>query len=155
MKHIEIYSDGSSLGNPGPGGYGVILRYPEKDYEKEFSEGFNLTTNNRMELRGVITGLSKLKEPCDVLIITDSQYVIKGFTEWLPGWIKKGWKTSSKSPVENRDLWQELLTQANRHEITWHWIKGHNGHAYNERCDELARKAASSTPTKKDPGYNH
>ena len=153
MKEIELYSDGSCLGNPGPGGYGIVLRYPSGNYEKEFSEGFRITTNNRMELLGVITGLSQLKESCHVIITTDSQYVIKGVTAWIPGWIRNNWQTSAKKPVVNQDLWQLLAKELSRHEVTWNWIKGHNGHEYNERCDKLARTAARDFPAGIDVGY--
>ena len=153
MKEIELYSDGSCLGNPGPGGYGIVLRYPSGNYEKEFSEGFRITTNNRMELLGVITGLSQLKESCHVTITTDSQYVIKGVTAWIPGWIRNNWHTSAKKPVVNQDLWQLLVKELSRHDVTWNWIKGHNGHEYNERCDKLARTAAMDFPEGIDVGY--
>ena len=153
MKEIELYSDGSCLGNPGPGGYGVILRYPALDYEKDFSEGFRITTNNRMELLGVITGLSSLREACRVTVTTDSQYVIRGVTEWLPGWIRNNWKTSARKPVVNQDLWKLLAGEISRHQVTWNWIKGHDGHEYNERCDNLARTAAKNSPDSIDIGY--
>ncbi|WP_036800987.1 MULTISPECIES: ribonuclease HI [Photobacterium] len=149
-KQVEIFTDGSCLGNPGPGGYGTVLRY--KQHEKELSDGFFMTTNNRMELLAAIVGLSSLKEPCQVDLTTDSQYVRQGITQWIHNWKKRGWKTADKKPVKNADLWQRLDDEAQRHHITWHWVKGHAGHPENERCDELARTAAES-PSKDDTGY--
>jgi len=134
-KKITLYSDGSSLGNPGPGGYGGILEY--QGTRKEFSGGEPHTTNNRMELRGVIEGLKLLKEPCDVTVISDSSYVVKAINEWLPAWIKRDFKK-----VKNPDLWREYLETAAPHTIRGQWVRGHNGHAENERCDELARNEA-------------
>lgn len=144
---VELYSDGSARGNPdGPGGFGTILRYIDPKgvkHEKELSGGFDKTTNNRMELLGVISGLECLNRPCDVVVISDSQYVLKPFTDhWLDNWIKKGWKTSGNKPVKNVELWKRLLEATKPHNITWHWVKGHNGHPENERCDELATTAA-------------
>lgn len=136
---VEIFSDGACSGNPGPGGYGTILRYG--DNQKELSGGETLTTNNRMELLGAIRGLEALTRPCEVVITTDSQYLVKGMTEWLAGWVKKGWRNSKKEEVLNRDLWERLLELSQKHSIRWVWVRGHNGHAENERCDELARKA--------------
>ncbi len=138
MKEIEIYTDGACSGNPGPGGWGVILRY--KGVEKELNGGERLTTNNRMELTAVIEALKSLKGPCFVHLYTDSKYVMKGFTEWLPGWIERNWKTASKQPVLNVDLWQELSALAAMHTIDWNWVKGHAGHPENERVDKLARE---------------
>ncbi len=135
---VEIYADGACSGNPGVGGFGVILRHGEK--EKELSDCDEMTTNNRMELLGVITGIEALKKPCRVRITTDSTYVVKGMSEWIDAWIKKGWKTAQKKEVLNRDLWERLLKASGPHEIDWVWIKGHNGHPENERCDELARE---------------
>lgn len=149
-KQVEIFTDGSCLGNPGPGGYGTVLRY--KQHEKELSDGFFMTTNNRMELLAAIVGLSSLKEPCQVDLTTDSQYVRQGITQWIHNWKKRGWKTADKKPVKNADLWKRLDDEAQRHHITWHWVKGHAGHPENERCDELARTAAES-PSKDDTGY--
>lgn len=151
MKQITLFSDGSSLGNPGPGGYGVILRY--KEHEKELSDGYALTTNNRMELLGVITGLQALKEACEVNIITDSQYVINGMTKWIYGWKKKNWTNSANKPVLNKDLWQTLDSLVIKHKVTWTWVKGHDGHEENERCDVLAKNAASQPNLKEDKGY--
>jgi ribonuclease HI len=136
---VELFADGACSGNPGPGGYGVILRYGEKSMELS---GFAPhTTNNRMELTGVIEGLRRLKRPCQVRVVTDSNYVVKGMTEWITGWIRKKWMNSQKKPVQNRDLWEQLLDLSNSHKIDWIWIAGHSGHKENERCDELARTA--------------
>ena len=136
---VEIFCDGACSGNPGPGGYGAILRYG--GHEKELSGAEGDTTNNRMELTGAITALESLKRPCRVVVTTDSQYLVKGMREWLDGWVKKGWKNSKKEPVLNRDLWERLLGLAKIHQIEWVWVRGHDGHLENERCDELARKA--------------
>jgi ribonuclease HI len=138
-KHVEIFCDGACSGNPGPGGYGAILRY--NSTEKEISGGAKDTTNNRMEMTAVIEALRLLKQPCQVSITTDSQYVVKGMTEWIEGWKRKGWKNSKKEPVLNRDLWEELLEQSQRHTVRWIWVRGHAGHPENERCDVLAREA--------------
>ena len=135
MKKITLFSDGSALGNPGPGGYGTILRY--KESEKELSGHEAHTTNNRMELRGVIEGLKALKEPCDVDIVSDSSYVVKGINEWLANWIKRDFKK-----VKNPDLWREYIEVAKPHKIHAIWVRGHDGHVENERCDKLARDAA-------------
>ncbi len=134
---VEIWTDGACSGNPGPGGWGAVLRYGEA--EKELSGGENETTNNRMELLAAINALEALTRPCVVDLTTDSQYVRKGMTEWLRGWKAKGWKTASKQPVKNKDLWQRLDELTQKHEVAWHWVKGHAGHPENERCDELAR----------------
>lgn len=142
MKKINLYSDGSSLGNPGPGGWGTILEYNGK--EKELSGQNPMTTNNQMELVGVIEGLKALKEPCEVHIVSDSTYVVKAINEWLTGWVKNGWKTAAKKPVKNSELWQEYLDVSQRHQITATWVKGHAGHIHNERCDILARTQAES-----------
>ena len=146
---VSIYSDGSARGNPdGPGGYGVVIIYIDPKggrHVKEISEGFEKTTNNRMELMGVIAGLEALNRPCEVDLYSDSQYVIKAFTDhWIDNWIKKNWKKSDGKPVLNIDLWQRLLTAAKPHKIGWHWVKGHAGHSENERCDELATNAADN-----------
>lgn len=136
-KNIELYSDGACSGNPGPGGWGALLRF--KGNERELSGGEKQTTNNRMELMGVISGLESLKEVCRVNVFTDSQYIANAFLkDWLTSWKKNGWKTAAKKPVKNRDLWERLLVQADRHELSWNWIKGHAGHPENERCDTLA-----------------
>ncbi len=150
MKHVEIFTDGSCLGNPGPGGYGALLRYGS--HEKELSGGFFLTTNNRMELLAAIEALKALQQPCRVELTTDSQYVKQGIQQWLAGWKRKGWKTSNKTPVKNIDLWQALDQEVQRHDVNWHWVKGHAGHAENERVDDLARAAAES-PSQEDVGY--
>ena len=150
LKQVEIFTDGSCLGNPGPGGYGAILRY--RGREKTFSEGYNLTTNNRMELMAAIVALEALKEQCEVILSTDSQYVRQGITQWIHNWKKRGWKTADKKPVKNVDLWKRLDAALGPHQITWEWVKGHAGHPENERCDELARAAAMS-PTQDDIGY--
>ena len=140
MKKVFLFSDGACSGNPGPGGYGVILRY--KDTEKEFSGGEPETTNNRMELMGVITGLSALKEPCEVLVTTDSKYVVDSITKgWVYSWQKKGWIKSDKKPALNVDLWKKLLPLLEIHKVTFNWVKGHAGHPENERCDTLAVEA--------------
>ncbi|AMV71085.1 ribonuclease HI [Desulfuromonas carbonis] len=141
-KLVEIFSDGACSGNPGPGGWGTILRYDGK--VKELSGYAPETTNNRMELTGAIAGLSALKRPCRVKLTTDSEYVKKGITEWIDGWVRRGWKNSQKKDVANRDLWEELLEQSRRHQVEWHWVRGHAGHAENERCDELARAAIAA-----------
>jgi len=135
MKQVTIFCDGSSLGNPGPGGYGVILRYGNR--EKELTGGDSMTTNNRMELMAVIEGLKALKEPCDVTIYSDSSYVVNGINEWLDGWVKRNFKK-----VKNPELWQSYIEVAKPHKIKAIWVKGHNGHPENERCDELAHTTA-------------
>lgn len=150
-KDVTIFTDGSCLGNPGPGGYGAILIY--KGRRKELAEGYALTTNNRMELLAAIVALESLKEPCDVELTTDSQYVRQGITSWLSGWKAKNWKTSNKKPVKNKDLWQRLDAASQAHDVNWKWVKGHSGHPENERCDELARNAAESDKHLVDEGY--
>ncbi|PNU21743.1 ribonuclease HI [Geothermobacter hydrogeniphilus] len=136
---VEIFSDGACSGNPGPGGWGTLLRYG--DHVRELSGYEPETTNNRMELCGAIAGLKALKRPSRVRLTTDSQYVKKGMTEWLAGWIRKGWKNSQKKPVANRDLWEQLVELEKIHQVEWCWVRGHAGHPENERCDELARQA--------------
>ena len=136
MKKIRLYSDGSSLGNPGAGGWGTILKY--KESVKELSGGNPHTTNNIMELTGVVEGLKALKEPCEVEVISDSKYVVQGINEWLSNWEKNNWKKADKKPALNVDLWKALLPLLEKHKVTFNWVKGHNGHPYNERCDELA-----------------
>lgn len=152
VKEVFVYSDGSCKGNPGPGGYGVILRY--RNHEKELKAGFRLTTNNRMEILAVITALRSLKEPCRVQVCTDSQYVKNGITAWIAAWKRKGWKTSANKPVKNQDLWQMLDQECQRHQVSWKWVKGHAGHAENERCDELARSAAEGEDLADDAGFS-
>jgi ribonuclease HI len=136
---IDIFTDGACSGNPGPGGWAAILRTGA--HEKELSGGETLTTNNRMELTAVIRGLEALKRASTVVIHTDSRYVMDGVTQWLARWKRNGWKTSEKKPVKNEDLWRELDTQCARHQIRWRWVRGHSGHAENERADALARAA--------------
>jgi len=136
---VEIFSDGACSGNPGPGGWGTLLRYG--DHVRELSGYEPETTNNRMELCGAIAGLKALKRPSRVRLTTDSQYVKKGMTEWLAGWIRRGWKNSQKKPVANRDLWEQLVELEKIHQVEWCWVRGHTGHPENERCDELAREA--------------
>ena len=139
MKHVDIFTDGACSGNPGPGGWGAILRYGK--IEKELSGGEADTTNNRMELTAAIEALNALTQPCRVDLYTDSSYVKDGIGRWIEGWKRNGWKTSAKKPVKNADLWQALEEARNRHDVTWHWVKGHAGHPENERADELARHA--------------
>jgi len=138
IPDVYIFSDGACSGNPGVGGYGVILRSRTK--ETELSGCEEMTTNNRMELMAVITGLEALKRPCSVLITTDSKYVMQGITEWMENWLRNNWRNSQKKEVMNRDLWERLLKALAPHEVKWQWIKGHSGHAENERCDLLARQ---------------
>ncbi|MGL4380304.1 MAG: ribonuclease HI [Vibrio sp.] len=149
-KQVEIFTDGSCLGNPGPGGYGVVMRY--KQIEKTLAGGYRLTTNNRMEMLAAIMALQALKQPCQVILTTDSQYVRQGITQWIHNWKLRGWKTSDKKPVKNADLWQALDRETARHQVEWRWVKGHAGHRENEMCDELARQAAEN-PTDDDTGY--
>lgn len=137
MKTIEVHTDGSCLGNPGPGGWAALLRY--KAHERELSGGELNTTNNRMELMAAIQGLQALKKaPAQVLLTTDSQYVMKGIREWLPNWKKRDWKTASRQPVKNADLWRQLDELVSQHHVDWRWVKGHSGHPENEMADELA-----------------
>ena len=140
MNRIEMYTDGACKGNPGPGGWGVLLRHGTT--EKELFGGEPLTTNNRMELTAVIEGLQALKRPCEVDLYLDSQYVRQGITEWIAGWKAKGWRTAAKQPVKNVDLWQKLdaLVSGGPHRIHWHWVRGHAGHEGNERADALANR---------------
>jgi ribonuclease HI len=139
MKPVEIFTDGACSGNPGPGGWGALLRFG--DVEKELAGGENPTTNNRMELMGAIAALEALNRPSTVVLYTDSIYVKDGFTRWMPGWKRSGWRTADKKPVKNIDLWQRLDLAATPHQIAWHWVKGHSGHPENERVDQLARDA--------------
>ncbi|MBL4910093.1 MAG: ribonuclease HI [Alteromonadaceae bacterium] len=151
QKHVEIFTDGSCLGNPGPGGYGAVLKY--KDNIKELSQGYQLTTNNRMEMLATIVALQSLKEPCTVTLTTDSQYVRQGITQWITKWQKNNWKTASRQDVKNVDLWKKLHQENQRHKVQWNWVKGHSGHVENERCDDLARQAAESNDLLADTGY--
>jgi ribonuclease HI len=139
MDKVQVFTDGACRGNPGPGGWGVVLRAGA--HERELYGGEAQTTNNRMELTAAIAALEALKRPCEVTLTTDSQYVRKGITEWLAGWKQRGWKTADKKPVKNQDLWERLEAATHRHKIHWKWIKGHSGHAENERADALANRA--------------
>ncbi|CAA7618027.1 ribonuclease HI [Magnetospirillum sp. SS-4] len=134
---VQIFTDGACSGNPGPGGWGAILRF--KGVEKELKGGEPQTTNNRMEMMAVLVALNSLTRPCAVDLYTDSQYVMKGVTEWLRGWKARGWKTADRKPVKNEDLWRALDEAVSRHRVSWHWVKGHAGHVENERADQLAR----------------
>lgn len=136
---VEIFTDGACRGNPGPGGYGAILRY--NGQEKTLSGYEYTTTNNRMELLAAIEALKALQRPCSVILTTDSKYVMDGITKWLPNWQLRGWKTAANQPVKNADLWQALLDATKPHMIEWQWVKGHSGHVENERCDQLANEA--------------
>lgn len=145
---VKIYSDGSSRGNPGPGGYGSILKYVDPNgqlHVKELTEGFKETTNNKMELLGVIVAFECLKKPCDVEVYSDSKYVIDAFRQkWIDSWVEANFRRGKKNEVKNIELWERLLKAIEPHNVTWNWIKGHNGHPENERCDELATKSADS-----------
>jgi len=140
VNHVEIFTDGACKGNPGPGGWGAILRMGE--HEKELSGGEAATTNNRMELMGAIAALQALRRPCRVTLHTDSKYVIDGITSWVFGWQRNGWKNAAKKPVANADLWQDLIAAVRPHQVAWVWVKGHDGHPENERADRLASDAA-------------
>ena len=140
MKQVDVFTDGACKGNPGPGGWGALLRMGK--HEKEMSGGEPQTTNNRMEMTGVIKALGALVEPCQVTIYTDSRYVIDGMAKWIDGWKKRGWINASKQPVKNADLWHDLIEAVGRHSVTWQWVKGHAGHPENERVDQLASDAA-------------
>lgn len=135
---VYAFTDGACRGNPGPGGWGVVLRC--RDRERELSGGELATTNNRMELMAAIQALESLTRPCRVTICTDSQYLLKGITEWLPNWVRRGWKTASKSPVKNADLWRRLVAAQTSHRVAWEWVRGHSGHPENERADALANQ---------------
>ena len=152
LKQINVFTDGACLGNPGPGGYGVILAY--NGSEKELSAGFRLTTNNRMELLATSIGLEALKEPCDVDLYSDSRYVVDGVEKgWVRSWKANGWRKRDKQPALNSDLWQRLLDQLDRHKVRFHWVKGHAGHPENERCDRLAFAAAQQPGLPADDVY--
>ena len=140
LKQVEINTDGACLGNPGPGGWGALLRYGQT--ERELAGGESDTTNNRMELMAAIAALEALSTPCEVTLHTDSQYVQKGVGEWMPNWIRRGWKTAAGQPVKNQDLWERLDRAAKNHKVHWRWVRGHSGHVDNERVDKLARNAA-------------
>lgn len=158
MLHVDIFTDGSSRGNPGPGGYGSLLRFVDRSgqvHEKELSQGFRLTTNNRMELLGVIVALEALKQSCDVTLYSDSQYVVNAFNQhWIEGWIARGWKNSKKEPVKNTDLWKRLLQAKMPHDVEFVWVRGHAGHPENERCDALATQAADGESLVDDSGFS-
>ena len=154
---VKIYTDGAARGNPdGPGGYGTVLEYVDTKgqlHKKELSQGYVKTTNNRMELMAVIAGLEALNRFCEVEVYSDSQYVVNAFNQhWVDGWIKKGWKRGKNGPVKNVDLWKRLLEAKQKHSVTFHWVKGHDGHPQNERCDELATTAADGTNLIVDEG---
>lgn len=143
MTDVELYTDGACRGNPGPGGWGVLLRAGSR--EREICGGALSTTNNRMELTAAIEGLEALTRPCKVAVYTDSEYLRKGIGEWLPRWKATGWRTAARKPVKNEDLWRRLEEAATRHEVEWHWVKGHSGHAENERADALANRGLDDT----------
>ena len=155
--NVIVYTDGAARGNPGRGGYGAVLSYTApsgKQHTLELSRGYERTTNNRMELLGVIVALEALKRPCTVEVHSDSQYVCNAFNQhWVEGWIRRGWKTSQKKPVKNVDLWKRLLAAKEPHRVTFHWVKGHAGHPLNERCDELATTAADGDALVPDTGF--
>jgi ribonuclease HI len=152
LKHVNLYTDGACLGNPGPGGYGVILNY--NGNEKELWAGFRLTTNNRMELLATIVGLDALKEPCEVDLYSDSQYVVNGVEKgWARSWKANGWRKRDRQPALNADLWQRLLDAIDRHQVRFHWVRGHAGHPENERCDRLAFNAAQLPDLQVDDVY--
>jgi ribonuclease HI len=151
MKKVDIYTDGSCLGNPGPGGWGALLEFNQKN--KEISGGFAHTTNNRMELLAPIEALKQLSETCEVNLYTDSQYVKNGINQWIHNWKKNGWRTSNKKAVKNADLWQQLDSACQQQNVTWHWVKAHNGHPQNERVDDLARGAAEKDNQPVDQGF--
>jgi ribonuclease HI len=142
MKRVEVFTDGACKGNPGPGGWGVLLRMGP--HEKELSGGEPMTTNNRMEMTAVLKAMSALIEPCEVIVHTDSRYVIDGMTKWIAGWKKRGWVNASRQPVKNADLWHDLIAATARHKVSWQWVKGHDGHVENERVDRLASAAADA-----------
>ena len=159
MMKVTIYTDGAARGNPdGPGGYGTVIEYVDpkgKLHVKELSQGYEKTTNNRMELMAVIAGLEALNRPCQVDLFSDSKYVVDAFNQkWIDGWIKKNWNRGKSGPVKNIDLWKRLLKAKEIHQVTFHWVKGHGGHPQNERCDELATTAADSGNWLKDLGID-
>ena len=153
---VNIYTDGACSGNPGPGGYGAVLIHVDANgvkHEKEFSAGYKHVTNNQMELMAVIVAVEALKKPCDIILTSDSKYVVEAFTKkWIDGWIKKNWKRGKNEPVKNRELWERLLKAKAPHQVTFIWVKGHDGHEMNERCDTLATRAADGDDLIEDPG---
>lgn len=157
MTHVNLYSDGAARGNPGPGGYGAVLTFTDAQgqlHTKELSQGYICTTNNRMELLGVIRGLEALKHACEVDVYSDSKYVVDAFNQhWVEGWLKRGWKNAKKEPVKNSDLWRRLLEAKKPHDVTFVWVKGHAGHPENERCDALATAAADGKNLLEDTGF--
>lgn len=157
MKRVQIYTDGSARGNPGKGGYGAVLEYRDSSgrlYTKEISGGYRCTTNNRMELMAVIAAVEELRQPCEIELFSDSQYIINAFNKgWVYSWLKKGWVRGKNDPVKNVDLWKRLLKDIKEHDVTWNWVKGHSGHSQNERCDALATQAADSDHLMEDRGY--
>lgn len=156
---VKIYTDGACSGNPGRGGYGTILVFDKADgtqMKKEITQGFLNTTNNRMELLAAIIGLEALKVPCDVELTSDSKYLIDAFEkDWISGWIAKNWRTASKAPVKNKDLWQRLLDVKTKHNVKFIWVKGHAGHPYNERCDQMAVNSYNSDNLIEDKGFTN
>lgn len=154
---VRLFTDGASRGNPGPGGYGAVLQFTDssgKLHERELSQGFECTTNNRMELLAAIVGLEALKRPCSVTLYSDSQYVVNAFSQhWVEGWLKRGWKNAKKEPVKNVDLWKRLLAAKQPHDVTFVWVKGHAGHPENERCDQLATAAADGSARIRDEAF--
>ena len=157
MTRVNIYTDGSSRGNPGPGGYGAVIEFTDSKgqlFIKELSCGYRLTTNNRMEMMAVISALEALNRPCQIELYSDSKYIIDCFNQhWIDSWVRKGWKRGKNEAVKNVDLWQRLLNAASPHQISWNWVKGHAGHPQNERCDSLATQAADSEDLIEDKGY--
>lgn len=152
LKQVELYTDGACSGNPGPGGYGAVLKYNEK--EKCLSQGYKLTTNNRMEIMGLVVGLESLSEECQVTIYTDSKYVADSITQgWVKKWKANGWRRADKKPAQNVDLWEKLLILLEKHKVKIIWVKGHAGHKYNEICDKLAVEACNSSELIDDEGY--
>lgn len=152
LKRVTIYTDGACIGNPGPGGYGIVLLYGK--HRKEFSGGYRLTTNNRMELTAAIRGLAALKEPCQVVLFSDSEYLVNAVEKgWARRWQANGWRRQNKKKAENIDLWEELLELCERHQVHFEWVKGHAGHSENEHCDQLAVSAAQSLELAEDTGY--
>lgn len=153
VKQVTIYTDGSSRGNPGPGGYGTLLVY--RGRKKELSAGFAKTTNNRMEILAALAGLESLKEPCKVTVVSDSKYLVDAMSKgWIHGWKKKGWSRGPNKPLKNVDLWQRMAEAVGGHEVTWKWVKGHAGHPENERCDVLATEAADRRGNPPDAGFS-